>query len=289
VNATSERAWWRGLPPARTTLACGDHVHRLRWEAGALHAVDHPEAEDERTLAALGGERVACIDVLDAWACHAEDLRALVLASRGPSDRFAVPAEPSMIPSAGLRAAGAVVARRMAMQRRGWSAYAPRISVSSGGPGTISDEQPTSVEQLVMLVRLGGGLPERLVAGVAAAWSARLARGEAIGAGDRAQLAAALYGRVAAAITAWLGEPGADVEVRMIGEGEPARLESGDGGVVLAALPVSWLVDVWASGLATVWNRFCLSAASMDGSRWTLSTVTRDLGPPEPLVLELPS
>jgi hypothetical protein len=34
-----------------------------------------------------------------------------------------------------------------------------------------------------------------------------------------------------------------------------------------------------ASGLATVWDRFCLSASTVDDRRWTLATVARELGP----------
>jgi hypothetical protein len=53
------------------------------------------------------------------------------------------------------------------------------------------------------------------------------------------------------------------------------------------AVARSWLVDVWARGLAVVWQRFCLSAASPDGRRWTLDTVTPEFGPSAPLTLAL--
>ena len=52
--------WWLGLLAAQATVACGDDTHRLRWEHGALQALDHDDPEAELALSALGGERCAC-------------------------------------------------------------------------------------------------------------------------------------------------------------------------------------------------------------------------------------
>jgi hypothetical protein len=224
--------WWLGLQAAQAPVTCGGKKHRLRWEAGELVALDHEDPEAERTLAALGGQRCACVDLLDAWAKHTADLSVLVLASRGPTDAFAAP------------------------------------------QGRPSDEE------LPTLLGLGGGLPDRLVATVAATWAERLDEAEP----QLPRLQAALYGRAATSLRGWLGEPAARIKLSM---GEPARL-SRNARAIRAQLPFSWLVDVWAKGLATVWGRFCLAATSDDGLRWTLTTVGPDLGEARPLVIELP-
>ena len=35
--------WWRGLPPADTTVECGGHQHVVRWAEGALVLTAHPD------------------------------------------------------------------------------------------------------------------------------------------------------------------------------------------------------------------------------------------------------
>src|SRR5882757_6178067 len=78
--------WWRGIPPAAAPVSCDDQEHQLRWAAGELLAPEHHDLEGEQILSALAGQRYGCLDALDAWAGHADDLRVLVLASRGPTD-----------------------------------------------------------------------------------------------------------------------------------------------------------------------------------------------------------
>ena len=82
--------WWRGVPPAVATVSCAGREHQLRWAAGELRVPGHPDLESEKILRALAGESYACLDVLEAWEVHADDLRVLVLASRGPADPVAV-------------------------------------------------------------------------------------------------------------------------------------------------------------------------------------------------------
>jgi hypothetical protein len=109
--------------PARRALWHADIVPfdaelylRLAWREGELRAPDHAGAE--RTLAALGGERCACVEMLDAWHGHASDLRVLVLGSRGSSDPLAAPR------NAGPEAVG----------RFGWLSrvWAPDLAVVAG-------------------------------------------------------------------------------------------------------------------------------------------------------------
>jgi hypothetical protein len=66
-------------------------------------------------------------------------------------------------------------------------------------------------------------------------------------------------------------------------------LAAGGGGLLLAELPFSWLLDVFAKGLAVTWGRFCLAASSADGCSWTLATLTADLAPAQPLIVQLPA
>jgi hypothetical protein len=285
-------AWWLGLSPAQATITCGEHHHRVRWEAGSLRALDHVDPEGERTLAALGGQRCACVDVLDAWERHQDDLRVLVLASRGRRDQLAPNEELGAVgPQVVQRAPAGVFRGR---QRRtgagfmgitavgsssGWTAYGPM----RGRPSRRAQAE----NELIALLGLGGGLQERLVATVAAAWRQRLGHADRALARARPQLRAALHGRVFAALGDWLGTSGLESELRMIGDRDEPKLISGYG-VVRAELPFGWLVEVWARDLGTIWGRFCLAATTTDGLSWRLTTVGPDLGPPAVITVQLP-
>ncbi len=160
--------WWRGVPPAMAQVSCGGREHQLRWADGELRAPGHPDLESEKILRALAGESYACLDVLEAWEVHADDLSVLVLASRGPTDPVAVrPDEPG---SAGwtVRAGPAAAAR---MQRR---RSAVTAVLGGGAPASREREDP-----LARLLSLGGPMQTRLTATVAAAWRERLRDGAA--------------------------------------------------------------------------------------------------------------
>jgi hypothetical protein len=258
--------WWLGLPAAQVTLACGGHTHRLRWEDGQLSALDHDDAEAERTLAALGGQRCACVDALDAWSTHATDARVLVLASRGVTDPIFTQRRPR--PGRPGAVQGIVGMRNAARAQ---------LFLTPGPPGAATPANPSPDDQLLALIGLGGTLQDRLVATVAAHWSQRL--------GDedddaveptRPQLHAALYGRVTEALRTWLGQPDLDIDVQMVTESRTPSVHADDKGVHVE-LPFAWLTNVWARGFATSWGRFCLAAHTSDGKHWELSTVTPDL------------
>lgn len=294
--------WWKSLSPAQAPVECGGERHRLHWEDGILRALDHADAESERTLAALGGQSCTCLDLIQAWEHHRDDLRVLVLGSRGPTDLLAVHDDasaqlgvsaPQMV-TGGVAFAGSAsrapvrrVQRMSAMGRRrtsGWTAYAP-----AGGfprpPGRMS-QKACAENELLALLGLGGGLPERLVATVAAAWKERLQQSRRPPAQSHAQLQAALHGRVFAAMRSWLGASGPESQLRMIGENGKPKLIPEDA-YIRAELPFGWLSDVWAPGLATIWGRFCLAAATDDGHSWRLTTVGPDLGSPSIMTLQL--
>jgi hypothetical protein len=270
--------WWRGMPPAVAWVSCGGREHQLRWAAGELQAPGHPDLESEKILRALAGESYACLDVLEAWEVHADDLRVLVLASRGPTDPVAVRLdEPGSTGWTGRtgRAAAASMQRRRAA-----------VTAVLGGGARASRERE---DPLATLLSLGGPMQTRLTATVAAAWRERLRDGAApAGAADRSAdaaaieaarpaLHAALYGRVVATLRAWTGRPDLQVMLTMIGEsGQPALVPDGDG--IAVELPFGWISDVWARGLGTCWDRFALAAAPA-GDGWAVSAVGPDLGP----------
>lgn len=85
-------AWWAAFGPADTPVQCGDGKHRLRWADGTLQAVDHPDAEGELVLGALGGDTSPCLDLIAAWGKHCDDLAVLAIGPRSASDQLTIPA-----------------------------------------------------------------------------------------------------------------------------------------------------------------------------------------------------
>jgi hypothetical protein len=84
--------WCAAFGPAEAPLRCGDAEHRLRWADGMLHAVDHPDAEGELVLAALGSETTPCLDMVMAWGKHSDDLTVLAVGPRSHTDAVTIPA-----------------------------------------------------------------------------------------------------------------------------------------------------------------------------------------------------
>lgn len=123
-------SWWVGVAPAEVGVDCGGERHRVIWRDGALSAPDHADLDGERTLAALGGDGCACVEIVDAWERHVADEEVLVLGSRGPADQI--------------------------------------LSVEWGGNPYADFGVPASANDLQALMRLPGELPNRLVATVAA-------------------------------------------------------------------------------------------------------------------------
>ncbi len=166
---------------------------------------------------------------------------------------------------------------------RGWWSYAP---APQGWAGARASKQARSEAELIWLLSLGGGIADRLLATVVATWSRWLRSGHSGLSKARPQLHAALHGRAFAALRTWLGDPALAAELVMIDGPEPRSLTRVDGRV-LAELPFSWLVEVWAKGLTTVYGRFCLAADTNDGKRWRLTTIAPDLGDLEVVTVTL--
>jgi hypothetical protein len=125
-----------GSEPAEAVVDCNEEAHRLVWSAGSLRAIEHPDLGGERALAGIGGTRYPCVDLLDAWERHADDLIVLLLAGRGPADVLAAEDE----------------------QRR----------QMRGRPGVPEDP----LGEVMDLLRLGVALADRLVATVSASVAA---------------------------------------------------------------------------------------------------------------------
>lgn len=297
--------WWRGVPPAVAQVSCDGREHQVRWADGELRVPGHPDLESEKILRALAGENYACLDVLEAWQMHSDDLRILVLAGRGPADPATVRRdEPG--PTGWTGYTGRAAAARMQRRR------AAVTAVLRGGAPAPGEGEDT----LATLLSLGGPMQTRLTATVAAAWRERLRDGapatDAAGAvADAAALAdgaalvnatepagaaaieaarpalhAALYGRVVATLRTWTGRPDLRVALTMIAEsGQPALAPDGDG--IAVELPFGWINDVWARGLGTCWDRFALAAVPV-GDGWALSAVAPDLGPPAQITITGP-
>jgi hypothetical protein len=83
-------AWWAAFGPADTSVQCGDGKHRLRWADGTLQAVDHPDAEGELVLGALGGDTSPCLDLVAAWGKHCDDLAVLAIGPRSATDKLTI-------------------------------------------------------------------------------------------------------------------------------------------------------------------------------------------------------
>jgi hypothetical protein len=85
--------WWAALPPASVRVPCGSGTHELRWEQGSLVASDHPDAEAELVLAALGGDRAECIGLTEAWGGRSDDLEVLAVGPRSAADELTITRE----------------------------------------------------------------------------------------------------------------------------------------------------------------------------------------------------
>jgi hypothetical protein len=248
------------LAPARTRIECSGATHTLLWRDGALETPDHPDPEAERALAALGGARCRCVELLDAWLQCRDEPRTLVLGPRGHESPARSADEVSWF-VAGFRPVNRAVTTQIVNASRaargGGRRTGPpsaRTRWSSGATGTPgASDGESGADPLLELLNLGGAMALRLVAGAAVAMHDRLDDPQL-----RPQLYAALYGRVLVSLSRWLGEVPA-FELELIAPAAAPSLRE-DGDLLIAELPFHWLIDVWAAGLDTVGGRFTLAA-----------------------------
>ncbi len=291
--------WWAALPAVETRIRCGTGEHALRWSEGRLHAADHPDAEGELVLAALGGEKADCVALLEAWGAHADDLDVLALGPRSPSDELAVTWElvselraafgrrPGSVPMRpGPAPGGGAVTFPALSHSAPPSAARPTARLVRGMPRRrLTPEQERAQArraELLSLFALGRDFQPRLSAQVVSAWS-----GEGLSSGDgpspgqrelgpaRPALVAALTGRLAPAAGPWAGlDPDAVRAVVHDGPGWGSAERDGPG--LQASLPLSWLARVWAPGLPVVGGHLIVDVLA---GRWPRVQV---LGLPAP-------
>jgi hypothetical protein len=258
--------WWAALRPAETRISCGTGQHVLRWADGRLTAADHPDAEGELVLAALGGDKAECVAVVEAWGAHRDDLDVLALGPRSPADELAVTWD--MVQD--LRSM--LSHRQGRMTGRAYSGWVGRPPLARPAAQRIrsmpmrhlspeAERVQARRADLLSLFALGRDFQLALSGEVASAWSAPGGRpgGPATSppapahelAAARPALTAALTGRLAPVAAAWLGiEP--DQVQASPHEGPGWGRAELDGSTLRAALPVSWLARVWAAGCPVV-------------------------------------
>jgi hypothetical protein len=266
-------SWFDSLPPADTTVPCGTGAHTVRWEAGRLALTAHPDAEAELVLGALGGDKPGCVTLAETWTRHAGDLTVLTSGPRCGADRVRVDWQqieelrgqlpPNLArrisgtrPSPAATGTTGTPPPAVRVTRRIYRQAGPAGQFTPGFPGSrIEDVINRHIQQieLLELLALGPEFQFRLAGTVIAAWAGpdrlddRAAR--------RPELSGVLTGRFAPAAQEWLGIDPDTVTVttheeagwgslRVIGTGRAQRLRS--------SLPLSWLAEVWACGLAVV-------------------------------------
>ena len=242
-------SWFASLPPADATVPCGTGTHTVRWEAGRLTLTAHPDPEAELVLGALGGDKPACLTLAETWARHAGDLTVLTSGPRCDADRVRV--DWSQIEELRGQLPPARVARRIHYRYAGaTSQFTP------GFPGPPKDDiirrQVQQIE-LLELLALGSEFQFRLAGTVIAAWAGPDRLGDR--AARRPELSGVLTGRFAPAAQEWLGIDPDTVTVTPhegAGWGSLQLTGTGRGQRLRASLPLSWLAEVWACGLAVV-------------------------------------
>ncbi len=285
--------WWAALPAVQTRIRCGTGEHLLRWSEGRLQAADHPDAEGELVLAALGGDKAECVAMLEAWGAHADDLDVLALGPRSPADELtvtrelvdelriafgrrpgSVPMRPGPAPGGG---AGTFSALGYPAPSRG---ARPAARVVRGMPmRRVTPEQERALArraELLSLFALGRDFQPRLSAQVVSAWSGEGPPADRRDLGSaRPALVAALTGRLAPAAGPWAGLDPDEVRAALH-DGPGWGSADRDGPGLRAALPLSWLARVWAPGFPVVGGHLIVDVLA---GRWPRMQV---LGVPAP-------
>jgi hypothetical protein len=312
------------FPPATAVVDCDGLRHRLRWEAGEVVAPDHGDPEGERALAVLGGKKLTCIEVLNAWAAHCRDPRVLSVLTRGPGDPLLLGAQQANVGAHAQGPSGRRVTSTWPMvpagRGSGWVGYAPLAQARPGaahmralamaqaraarrrgvggftlraapllspGHGARAAQPDVAAEGLEVLAQLDGDIPMRLVATVTAHLLNSLAsEGPAAGQAVPA-LEVSLIARGTNALSTWQGRPLPDLQVEVAEAGAQPVLEDSDGGSLRASLALSWVADVWGRGLAVVGGRFAIALLEGSPGRVVLETVAGDLRAPRPMTIEL--
>jgi hypothetical protein len=278
------RSWWQNHSPAEMSVDCSGQKHLVRWQDGGLVLLDHDDPDGERTLAALGGDTCECVEILGTWERHRDDLRLLIIASRGTGDLLVHIDE--HVPGR-ARTRSVVLASHSSGKRfgpaAGWVGYAPLARARTRIAQLSGDVEQ---DELLALLQLEGGLSDRLVATVLAEWSERISSDDERIEADRQSLIAALYGRVTIALQSWLNEPDLAITLDMIDPSGPPDLTRGPEGIHVR-LPFRWLIDVWARGVSVVLGRFATQLLDAEDERQRVLTVSHDLRDVRPVTISI--
>lgn len=247
--------WFNCLPGCQTQVPCGRGTHTFRWEGGSLRLPEHPDAEGELVLAALGGEKARCIELAQAWGRHTKDLSVLAIGPRGPADQIPVSwddvasAEQADRPGGFRTGAGGPAAAALRQLASPPAAAGTGLSARRQWEQEEAQRARQRRSDMLSLLALGYEFQVRLAGQVAAAHADRLTNRV------RPALVAAMTGRLALAAENWLGIDPDQVVVslhtgpgwgttELTGRGEQRRLR--------VSLPAGWLARVWACGLTRV-------------------------------------
>jgi hypothetical protein len=290
-------AWWLGVGPAESRVACGPNEHRIRWVDGALVAVDHADPDAEALLFSMGADEPTCLQVLRHWKSHAADPRVLLLAGRHPGDAITVGVD------------DLTRARQAWEERLGSSPIdaAGRFRPRSTGPPippsdeAIGPEHPSAVlpaDQaerhlgLLQLLSLDPSLQRRLQLEVAS-HLADLADVEGAGrdaggwdqaASAYAALEAATVGRIVPVVRRWSAGLVVDAAI-----GTPAGVSTGLRGAITITVGSRWLADVWGRYLAAVGGFLVLEVNRIVEDRAEVTGLASPTGQPGRLLVRGPA
>jgi hypothetical protein len=287
MSDTPNGPWYGCLPGCAAQVPCGQGRHGVRWEAGALVLPEHPDAEGELVLAALGGDKAGCVELAEIWGRHTTDLSVLAIGPRGPADEIsvswedvtaAIQASPSFGAGPGFRirpSAARLPPMRLASPPR---ALAAHMSARHRKAQEEIERSRRRTIDMLSLLALGYGFQVRLIGQVAAAYAGRLddvahrveadrgaeAEGEvSLEGGARADggvrvrpaLVAAIAGRLAPVVENWLGIDPDQLVVSLHsgpGWGSAEMTGRGEERRLRVSVPAGWLASVWACGLTLV-------------------------------------
>jgi hypothetical protein len=245
--------WFDCLPSCQAQVPCGPGWHTVRWEAGQLRLPEHPDAQAELVLAALGGEKAGCVRLAEAWDRHTSDLSVLAVGPRGPADEIAVgwpdveAAGPGGPPGSGAGFGGLHGPRQAALRQLASPPTVAGLRARQQQAQAEAEQAWRRRHDMLSLLALGYGFQVRLAGQVAAAHA------EEPGATARPALVAAITGRLALVAEQWLGIDPDQVTVSLHsgpGWGQAELTGPGEQRRLRVALPASWLARVWACGLA---------------------------------------
>jgi hypothetical protein len=203
LPSTHPQRWFDCLPHCEALLPCGQGRHVVRWEAGELRLLSHPDAEAELVLAALGGEKARCVEVAQAWGRHTEDLSVLAIGPRGPADEIAVSWDDA--DAAASAAQHGYMPTTGGPRRRPRPMPAPLTAVAQARYQQSMQDSERAARlryDVLSLLALGYGFQVRLIGQVA---EAHADRPEEAMERIRPRLVAAIAARLAPGAEQWLG------------------------------------------------------------------------------------